>query len=206
MESAISSCPYEPRQSSSLTTGTSAFIMTLARLPPSEVVPHPETVQVVPAVYSSPSDGSIILSMTELLNQLSSQVPEDRCHWRWSRSHIVHGASPWQQQCLPDQDHLHRGDGFQHGHRACWHFVHHSSDHHVILDQRSSTHQRPSNTSTQQSNLVGEFSSISFSSSNNPSASSAQRGGESLLGELGGSGGNSHDSEEDCSSHDQALQ
>merc|ERR1719317_529790 len=70
-----------------------------------------------------------------------------------------------------------------------------SCDHHVILDQRSST---------QQSNLVGEFSSISFSSSNNPSASSAQGGGESLLGELGGSGGNSHDSEEDCSSHDQA--
>merc|ERR1719320_797869 len=67
MESAISSCPYEPRQSSSLTTGTSTFIRTLARLPPSEVVPHPETVQVVPAVYSSPSDGSMILSMTELL-------------------------------------------------------------------------------------------------------------------------------------------
>merc|ERR1719414_1864500 len=79
-----------------------------------------------------------------------------------------------------------------------------SSDHHVILDQRPSTHQRSSNTSTQQRNLVGEFSSISFSSSNNPSASSAQRGGESLLGELGGSGGNSHNSEEDCSSHDQA--
>merc|ERR1719320_1017147 len=67
MESAISSCPYEPRQSSSLTTGTSTFIRTLARLPPSEVVPHPETVQVVPAVYSSPSDGSMILSITELL-------------------------------------------------------------------------------------------------------------------------------------------
>merc|ERR1719213_1425060 len=77
-----------------------------------------------------------------------------------------------------------------------------SRDHHVILDQRPTTHQRSSNTSTQQSNLVGEFSSISFSSSNNPSASSAQRGGESLLGELGGSGGNSHNSEEDCSSHD----
>merc|ERR1719320_2280025 len=74
MESAISSCPYDPRQSSSLTTGTSTFIRTLARLPPSEVVPHPETVQVVPAVYSSPSDGSMILSMTELLKsaELSS--------------------------------------------------------------------------------------------------------------------------------------
>merc|ERR1712029_1201837 len=79
-----------------------------------------------------------------------------------------------------------------------------SCHHHVRLHKRSSTHQRSTNTSTQQSNLVGEFSSISFSSSNNLSSSSAQRGGESLLGELGGSGGNSHDSEEDCSSHDQS--
>merc|ERR1712212_760916 len=66
MESAISLCPYEPLQSSSLTTGTSTFIRTLARLPPSEVVPHPETEQVVPASYSSPSDGSLMLSITEL--------------------------------------------------------------------------------------------------------------------------------------------
>merc|ERR1719320_470789 len=155
MESAISSCPYEPRQSSSLTTGTSTFIRTLARLPPSEVVPHPETVQVVPAVYSSPSDGSMILSMTEPLKsaELSSSrrqmslemVQESYCSWSMTLATAM----------------------------SC-------CDHHVILDQGSSTHQRASNTSTQQSNLVGEFSSISFSSSNNPSASSAQRGGESL--------------------------
>merc|ERR1712115_621601 len=60
-------------------------------------------------------------------------------------------------------------------------------DNHVLSYKRSSTHQRSTNTSTKKSNLVGELSSISLSSSNNPSTSSAQRGREGLLGELGGS-------------------
>merc|ERR1712126_679151 len=53
MESVMSSCPYESRQCSSDTTGTSTFWRTRARLPPSVVVPHPETVQMVPSADSS---------------------------------------------------------------------------------------------------------------------------------------------------------
>merc|ERR1712038_2166813 len=50
------SIPYsmeESRQCSSDTTGTSTFWRTRAKLPPSVVVPHPLTVQMVPSSYSS---------------------------------------------------------------------------------------------------------------------------------------------------------
>merc|ERR1719400_1265802 len=199
MESAISLCPYEPRQSSSLTTGTSTFIRTLARLPPSEVVPHPETVQVVPASYSSSSDGSLMLSITELpksaipsssRRQMSFVMVHDSLDSNVSLVGVI-----FIKVMVSNTDTEPAGTLSITTVTSC--------HHHVLLYKRSSTHQRSTNTSTQQSNLVGELSSISFSSSNNPSTSSAQRGGESLLGELGGSGGNSHDSEEDCGSHDQ---
>merc|ERR1711973_724531 len=49
----MSLCPYESRQCSSDTTGTSTFWRTRAKLPPSVVVPHPLTVQIVPSSYSS---------------------------------------------------------------------------------------------------------------------------------------------------------
>merc|ERR1719483_1417464 len=60
---------------------------------------------------------------------------------------------------------------------------------HVLGNERSTAHQRSTNTSTEEHNLVGELSWVSLSSSDNLSTTSGQRSGETLLGELGGSGG-----------------
>ena len=52
------------------------FMSTLARLPPSEVVPQPDTVHRVPGGYSCPEGGMAMVAITELLR---SAVPS-----RWS--------------------------------------------------------------------------------------------------------------------------
>ena len=73
-------------------------------------------------------------------------------------------------------------------------------------DQRSSAHQRTTNSTSEQSDLVRELSLIGLGTSDNLTTSSGHGGGQELGGKLlGGSGGQGHDTEDDGCSHGEEL-
>ena len=73
-------------------------------------------------------------------------------------------------------------------------------------DQRSSAHQRTTNSTSEQSDLVRELSLTGLGTSDNLTPSSGHGSGQELGGKLlGGSGGQGHDTEEDCCSHAEEL-
>ena len=81
-----------------------------------------------------------------------------------------------------------------------------SSDDLVGGDEGSSAHQRATDTSPEESDLVRELPGVGGLASHDLATAPGHRGGEELGGELlGSSGGEGHDTEEDCCSHDDQL-